>query len=116
MAAATSALNAILPPILKSNHTHDNSSQQSHSSGFNTPWRASTGEFQRLSVPDIHKSTSGSQNHFRPEDFTVGKTLGTGTFARVSLAKIAKPKDEKERDQVFALKVLRKTEGGRIHP
>lgn len=67
-----------------------------------------------MSVPDIHKSTDGSQNHFRPEDFTIGKTLGTGTFARVSLAKLSKPKDEKERTQVYALKVLRKTEGRRI--
>jgi len=110
MAAATSAINAIIPPILKSNHNHDNNSPQNHSSGFTTPWRASTGETPRLSVPEIHKSTDGSQNHFRPEDFSLGKTLGTGTFARVSLVKLAKPKDEKERNQVYALKVLRKTE------
>jgi serine/threonine protein kinase len=41
-------------------------------------------------------------------DFTLIKTLGTGTFARVWLAKF---KDEKiRRDNVYALKVLRKAD------
>jgi protein kinase A len=41
---------------------------------------------------------------------------GQGTFARVWLAKLANPKDEDERNKVFALKVLRKTEGTYYFP
>lgn len=46
------------------------------------------------------------------------KTLGEltwlfpkGTFARVCLVRLANPKNEAERTRVFALKILRKTEG-----
>jgi protein kinase A len=43
-------------------------------------------------------------------DFELVKTLGTGTFARVWMVKLANPKEE-DREKVFALKVLRKSEG-----
>ncbi|TVY28572.1 Protein kinase [Lachnellula hyalina] len=42
-------------------------------------------------------------------DFELVRTLGTGTFARVWLVRLADPKEE-DRDKVFALKVLRKVE------
>lgn len=35
----------------------------------------------------------------------------TGTFARVVLVRLQNPKNEAERNKVFALKILRKTEG-----
>lgn len=38
-------------------------------------------------------------------------TLTKGTFARVCLVRLASPKNEAERSRVFALKILRKTEG-----
>lgn len=43
------------------------------------------------------------------DDFELIKTLGTGTFARVWLVRLANPAEE-DRDKVFALKVLRKVE------
>ncbi|KLU82916.1 AGC/PKA protein kinase [Magnaporthiopsis poae ATCC 64411] len=43
-------------------------------------------------------------------DFTKVRTLGTGTFARVCLVRPSNPQTEAERTQVFALKILRKTE------
>ncbi|KAI7782124.1 hypothetical protein LA080_013800 [Diaporthe eres] len=44
------------------------------------------------------------------DDFAKVRTLGTGTFARVCLVRLASPKNEAERSRVFALKILRKTE------
>lgn len=44
------------------------------------------------------------------KDFELAKTLGTGTFARVWLVRLANPSQE-DRHKVFALKVLRKAEG-----
>lgn len=43
------------------------------------------------------------------QDFVLLKILGTGTFARVWLVKLAHPADE-DRDKVYALKVLRKVD------
>lgn len=43
-------------------------------------------------------------------DFTKVRTLGTGTFARVCLVRPSNPQTDAERAQVFALKILRKTE------
>ncbi|MCJ1307967.1 serine/threonine protein kinase, AGC [Agyrium rufum] len=42
-------------------------------------------------------------------DFQLLKTIGTGTFARVWLARLANPAEE-DRDQVFALKIIRKVD------
>lgn len=49
------------------------------------------------------------KNKLSIKDFILVRTLGTGTFARVWLARLACPTKE-ERDKVFALKVLRKAE------
>ncbi|CZS98138.1 related to cAMP-dependent protein kinase catalytic subunit [Rhynchosporium agropyri] len=43
------------------------------------------------------------------KDFELVRTLGTGTFARVWLVRLAKPAEE-DREKVFALKVLRKVD------
>ncbi|KAI1434833.1 camp-dependent protein kinase catalytic subunit [Xylaria sp. CBS 124048] len=43
------------------------------------------------------------------KDFNVVRTLGTGTFARVCLVHLASGSDE-DKEKVFALKILRKTE------
>ncbi|KAI0997650.1 hypothetical protein K3495_g10538 [Podosphaera aphanis] len=50
-----------------------------------------------------------SRNKLSLKDFVLVRTLGTGTFARVWLARLACPAEE-DRDKVFALKVLRKVE------
>ncbi|KAL2757717.1 hypothetical protein ACRALDRAFT_2046449 [Sodiomyces alcalophilus JCM 7366] len=44
-----------------------------------------------------------------PHDFRIVRTLGTGTFARVCLVKPVNPCEE-EKKEVFALKILRKTD------
>ncbi|KAI6713016.1 serine/threonine-protein kinase PRKX [Diplocarpon mali] len=44
-------------------------------------------------------------------DFELIRTLGTGTFARVWLVRLANPSPEEDHDKVYALKVLRKVEG-----
>ncbi|CAN8100146.1 unnamed protein product [Discula destructiva] len=46
----------------------------------------------------------------KPDDFARVRTLGTGTFARVCLVRLQEPQNEAERNKVFALKMLRKTE------
>ena len=61
-------------------------------------------------VVDPQKKPVGhSSKYLRKEDFELVKTLGTGTFARVWLVKIANRK-EVDNDKVFALKVLRKVD------
>lgn len=54
------------------------------------------------------KPVGHSSKVLRKEDFDLIKTLGTGTFARVWLAKIAHKKSSD--NKVFALKILRKTD------
>ncbi|KAJ5104912.1 hypothetical protein NUU61_002259 [Penicillium alfredii] len=48
-----------------------------------------------------------SSRTLRVRDFVLMKTLGTGTFARVWLARL---KDQKDKNTVYALKVLRKAD------
>ena len=55
------------------------------------------------------KPVGHSSKYLRREDFDLIKTLGTGTFARVWLAKIANRK-ERDNNKVFALKILRKVD------
>lgn len=55
------------------------------------------------------KPVGQSSKYLRKEDFDLIKTLGTGTFARVWLVKIANRK-EKDNNKVFALKILRKVD------
>lgn len=55
------------------------------------------------------KPVGHSSKYLRKDDFDLIKTLGTGTFARVWLAKIANRK-EKDTNKVFALKILRKVD------
>lgn len=58
----------------------------------------------------VEKHLGGSSKTMRLQDFQLLRILGTGTFARVWLVKLAHPMQGDE-DRVFALKVLRKTEG-----
>lgn len=58
----------------------------------------------------VEKHLGGSSKTLRLKDFKLLRILGTGTFARVWLVKLAHPMQGAE-DRVFALKVLRKTEG-----
>lgn len=60
----------------------------------------------------VEKHLGGSSKTLRLQDFKLLRILGTGTFARVWLVKLAHPMQGAE-DRVFALKVLRKTEGER---
>lgn len=55
------------------------------------------------------KPVGQSSKYLRKEDFDLIKTLGTGTFARVWLAKIA-TREKRDNKQVFALKILRKVD------
>ena len=55
------------------------------------------------------KPVGHSSKYLRKEDFELIKTLGTGTFARVWLTKLANRKD-KDSNKVFALKILRKVD------
>ncbi|KAH8816796.1 camp-dependent protein kinase A [Xylogone sp. PMI_703] len=54
-------------------------------------------------------SRQEGSHHLSVDDFELIKTLGTGTFARVWLVRLANPAEE-DRDKVYALKVLRKVE------
>ncbi|KAL2062392.1 hypothetical protein VTL71DRAFT_6658 [Oculimacula yallundae] len=54
---------------------------------------------------DLGRKSRGLTVH----DFELVRTLGTGTFARVWLVRLAKPAEE-DRDKVYALKVLRKVD------
>jgi len=56
-----------------------------------------------------NKELGRSSRGLSVEDFELVRTLGTGTFARVWLVRLANPRPE-DRDKVFALKVLRKVE------
>ncbi|KAI9795212.1 MAG: serine/threonine protein kinase, AGC [Piccolia ochrophora] len=51
----------------------------------------------------------GMSRKLEVADFELARTLGTGTFARVWLARLAKP-NQGDRDKVYALKVLRKAD------
>ncbi|KAF8859788.1 camp-dependent protein kinase A [Acephala macrosclerotiorum] len=55
------------------------------------------------------KELGRSSKGLSVRDFELVRTLGTGTFARVWLVRLASPAEE-DRDKVFALKVLRKVE------
>ncbi|KAF2454022.1 kinase-like domain-containing protein [Lineolata rhizophorae] len=61
-----------------------------------------------LIEPD-QKVVGHSSKYLRCEDFELIKTLGTGTFARVWLARLS-ARENKEANKVFALKILRKAD------
>lgn len=66
-------------------------------------------EPEEVAKDPSEKPVGHSSKLLRKEDFDLIKTLGTGTFARVWLAKIANRK-ERDGNKVFALKILRKTD------
>lgn len=66
-------------------------------------------EPNEVAVAPNNKPVGHSSKYLRKEDFDLIKTLGTGTFARVWLAKIANRKKE-DNNKVFALKILRKVD------
>lgn len=78
-------------------------------------WQA---EKQPLEIAQIKrdpqsKPVGHSSKVLKCEDFDLVKTLGTGTFARVWLAKLANLKGQDE-TKVFALKILRKADVVRL--
>lgn len=74
-------------------------------------WEASNKplEVSEITVDPQSKPVGHSSKLLRKEDFELLKTLGTGTFARVWLTRFANRKGS-EKNQVFALKVLRKVD------
>ena len=74
-------------------------------------WQADTKplEVSEIIVDPQTKPVGHSSKLLRKDDFELIKTLGTGTFARVWLTKFAGRKST-EKNQVFALKVLRKVD------
>lgn len=57
-----------------------------------------------------HAAADTQDRKLQLSDFKKVRTLGTGTFARVCLVRPANPQTEAERNNVFALKILRKSE------
>ncbi|KFA48636.1 hypothetical protein S40293_04537 [Stachybotrys chartarum IBT 40293] len=103
--AATVAHNhsAALPPA-SNMHSSPHPAHALHSNPSAAPAGAS---------PDPLPAT----RKFKPSDFTVVRTLGTGTFARVCLVRPAganTPLDQQQKPEVYALKILRKTEVVRL--
>ncbi|KAK1818163.1 cytochrome c oxidase subunit 1 [Friedmanniomyces endolithicus] len=66
-------------------------------------------EISEITKDPQKKVVGHSSKYLRKEDFDLVKTLGTGTFARVWLAKLANRKAS-DNNKVFALKILRKTD------
>ncbi|TVY33876.1 cAMP-dependent protein kinase catalytic subunit [Lachnellula subtilissima] len=64
---------------------------------------------EEIQLDPRNKELGRSSKGLCVRDFELVRTLGTGTFARVWLVRLADPKEE-DRDKVFALKVLRKVE------
>ncbi|KAI7361148.1 Pkinase-domain-containing protein [Hortaea werneckii] len=62
-----------------------------------------------ITIDPQRKVVGHSSKVLRKEDFELLKTLGTGTFARVWLTKLADRRKE-ESTKVFALKILRKVD------
>lgn len=58
---------------------------------------------------DVEPKVPPQHQRLKLSDFTLVRTLGTGTFARVCLVRPAGA-NEDDRDKVFALKILRKAE------
>ncbi|KAK5010369.1 hypothetical protein LTR28_010288 [Elasticomyces elasticus] len=67
-------------------------------------------ETSEILMDPAKKAVGHSSKVLRCEDFELLKTLGTGTFARVWLARLKKPRSG-DANKVFALKVLRKVDG-----
>ncbi|KAK4981223.1 cytochrome c oxidase subunit 1 [Elasticomyces elasticus] len=66
-------------------------------------------ETSEILMDPAKKAVGHSSKVLRCEDFELLKTLGTGTFARVWLARLKKPRSG-DANKVFALKVLRKVD------
>ncbi|KAI2605159.1 Pkinase-domain-containing protein [Hypoxylon fragiforme] len=99
--AATVAKPGLIPRMLQEHNLHpfDNS---------NTKNDVDTAT---ISKPDTGAEPKVPPQHQRVKlaDFSLVRTLGTGTFARVCLVRPAAGTDE-DREKVFALKILRKAE------
>ncbi|QDS69728.1 hypothetical protein FKW77_009997 [Venturia effusa] len=124
----TSAVKHLIPSKIRSN---DNSSNDTGNAPQSAPRRETKddmmaheeeknfisqwGEESRPMSPSqvamdpAQKKVGQSSHHLRLDDFELIKTLGTGTFARVWLTRLQKDK-QKGDDNVFALKILRKTD------
>lgn len=118
----------IIPHTLRSNGPKKESeSSHSGTSGSGAPWRQQESP-KPISISEIvDHNQLGHSARLRVDDFELIKTLGTGayyplklrdhlvnnlsgTFARVWLVRLARPKDGDD-GSVYALKVLRKVDG-----
>ncbi|KAF7118804.1 hypothetical protein CNMCM5793_008429 [Aspergillus hiratsukae] len=100
---SSSPLSKSLDPPLENLHERE----KQMVSSFRTPHQKSVNPFVIKDRPE-EKQLGISTRSLRVSDFSLIKTLGTGTFARVWLARF---KDETiRRDNVYALKVLRKAD------
>ncbi|KAH7316514.1 kinase-like domain-containing protein [Stachybotrys elegans] len=110
MAALVAQNHAALPP---GNNRHmDASAAQSQSQIANTTTTTTSAVNASSSSEPLPATPK-----FKPSDFAIVRTLGTGTFARVCLvrpANSAPSDDQNPNAQVYALKILRKTEVVRL--
>ncbi|EJT71007.1 AGC protein kinase [Gaeumannomyces tritici R3-111a-1] len=83
-------------------HNQNNGSSQSDAPAQQQP--------QQPPRNSVDSSPQQQPRKLQLGDFTRVRTLGTGTFARVCLVRPSNPQTDAERAQVFALKILRKTE------
>ncbi|KAJ5649870.1 uncharacterized protein N7484_003593 [Penicillium longicatenatum] len=94
------------PPITNIMRTHDlHQTEKKLVQAFRAPARA-LNPFLITERQDEKQLCISSRN-LHVNDFALLKTLGTGTFARVWLARL---KDQKDKSKVYALKILRKAD------
>jgi len=67
-------------------------------------------EIEEIVIDPQKKPVGHSSKVLQKADFELVTTLGTGTFARVWLAKLTQKKNTEDQKKVFALKILRKTD------
>ncbi|OAQ68425.1 protein kinase DC2 [Pochonia chlamydosporia 170] len=107
-AQANMPSNSLTSPAAPSSHASAHEDHHNHNYSRTHHYQAHTNQDAQVEpLPPTHK--------FTPSNFKVVRTLGTGTFARVCLVRPSNapdtPLEQDTRDaQVFALKILRKTE------
>ncbi|KAI6946446.1 Pkinase-domain-containing protein, partial [Hortaea werneckii] len=113
---APAVLEKLRHRMSQSHHGHDH--DDSHTKAAREEEKRKLAEWESKKEPlepsDItidpqRKLVGHSSKVLRKEDFELLKTLGTGTFARVWLTKLADRRKE-ESSKVFALKILRKVD------
>jgi protein kinase A len=112
---AAAAVKSLLPHHILSSNDSSSSASSSSKSNNTQPLPAPARHDPALAQKEIQSvadsaALGSSSTQLRVQDFELLKTLGTGTFARVWLARLAGAKTAAEREKVFALKILRKVD------